>query len=67
MKKTEFSRVSFTPVANFLVGNSSYHVMIAAREGTVNPLDAISSDGMKRMLKRVVEVQYTTLMLEVAG
>ena len=34
--------------------------------GRVNALEANSRDGMKQMLKRVVEVQYTTVM-EVVG
>ena len=41
--------------------------MRAMNDGRVNALEAISRDGMKQMLKRVVEVQYTTVMLDVAG
>jgi hypothetical protein len=35
--------------------------------GRVNALEASSRDGMKQTLNAVVEVHYTTVMLEVAG
>jgi len=35
--------------------------------GRVNALGANSRDGMKQTLNAVVEVHYTTVMLEVAG
>ena len=66
MKKAEFDRVSFTPVANFLAGNENCHPMKVKRESRVNALESVLHNGMKRMLKRVVEVQYTTGM-EVTG
>lgn len=66
IKKAEPGRVSFTPAENFLVGNENWAMMSATREDRVNALGALLHNGMKRMLKRVVEVQYTTGM-EVAG
>jgi hypothetical protein len=67
MKKTEPGRVSFTPDGNFLVGNANLNAMSVTRDSRVNALEAISRAGMKQTLQRVVEVQYTTGRLEVAG
>ena len=66
MKEAESGRVSFTPDGNFLVGNTNFNLMSVTRDGRVNALEAISCEGMKRTLQRVVEVQYTTGM-EVTG
>jgi hypothetical protein len=66
MKKGERGRVSSTPAENFLVGNANSYAMSATCDSRVNALEAISRDSMKQLLKRVVEVQYTTGM-EVAG
>ena len=66
MNKAEPGRVSFTPDANFLVGNTNFNAMSATRDTRVNALEAISRGGMKQALQRVVEVQYTTGM-EVTG
>ena len=67
MGKPEPGRVSFTPDANFLVGNEKRQAMSAKNDGRINALEAISRDSMKQTLKRVVEVQYTTRRLEVTG
>jgi len=69
MKEAEFGRVSSTAVANLCVcvGNAKFNAMSEPRtDGRGNALEAISRNGMKRVLKAVVEVQYTTVMLDVA-
>jgi len=49
-----------------IAGNTKRKTLREEANGRVNALEANSRDGMKQMLKRVVEVQYTTVM-EVVG
>ena len=62
------ARVSSSSVGSALriAGNTKRKTLREEANGRVNALEANSRDGMKQMLKRVVEVQYTTVM-EVVG
>ena len=62
------ARVSSSSVgrASRSAGNTKRKTLREEANGRVNALEAISGDGMKQMLKRVVEVRYTTVMLDVA-
>ena len=63
------ARVSSSSVgrASRSAGNTKRKTLREEANGRVNALEAIPRDGTKQMLKRVVEVQYTTVMLDVAG
>lgn len=63
MKEIELRHVSSSPIAN----NCAYSGKASANATRGNALEANSPAGMKQMLKAVVEVQYTTGTLEVAG
>ncbi len=63
MKEVEVGRVS----SNEYERAGRKRECDAMSEGTGNALEAILRICMKRMLKVVVEVQYTTGTLEVAG
>jgi len=62
------ARVSSSSVgsASRIAGNTKRKTLREEANGRVNALEANSRDGMKQMLKPVVEVQYTTVM-EVVG
>ena len=64
MKETDSRRVSSSPSANSCVCAEKSQCD-ERRRG--NALEAILCFDMKQMLKAVVEVQYTTGTLEVAG
>jgi hypothetical protein len=65
MKETDSRRVSSGPSANSCVCARKARTNAMSEAG--NALEAILRFGMKQMLKAVVEVQYTTGKLEVAG
>ena len=65
MKETDSRRVSSSPPANSCVCARKPRANAMSKAG--NALEAILRIRMKRMLKPVVEVQYTTDTLEVAG
>jgi len=65
MKEIDSRRVSSSPSANFCVGARKARAKAMSDAG--NALESILRFGMKQMLKAVVEVQYTTGKLEVAG
>jgi hypothetical protein len=62
------ARVSSSSVGSALciAGSTKRKTLREEANGRVNALEANSRDGMKQMLKPVVEVQYTTVM-EVVG
>jgi hypothetical protein len=64
MKETDSRRVSSSPSANSCVCAEKTRANALSRG---NALESILRFGMKQMLKAVVEVQYTTGTLEVAG
>jgi len=64
MREVEIGRVCSSWVASVRAGSARADTM-SERRG--NALEAISRIRMKRMLKPVVEVRYTTGTLEVAG
>ena len=63
MREVGTHRVSSSPIENV----RAYSGRASANATRGNPLEAILRGGMKRMLKDVVEVKYTTDTLEVAG
>jgi hypothetical protein len=65
--EAELVRVSSSAIVNLLVRNTNRGALREKVGGRVNALEAFSRNGMKRMLNAVVEVRYTTAMLEVAG
>jgi hypothetical protein len=67
MKKAEFVRVSCSPQTDFSMKNAKSDAGNNEVGGRVNALEANWRDGMKQTLNAVVEVHYTTVMLEVAG
>jgi hypothetical protein len=67
MKKAEFVRVSCRPTIGFALKNANRSTKNGEAGDTVNALVASWRDGMKQALNVVVEVNYTTVMLEVAG
>jgi hypothetical protein len=71
MMEAEFGRVSSRPVGDAPIGNAGRNASVMSSEKNdndkVNALEASSSNAMKQVLKAVVEVQYTTVRLGVAG
>jgi hypothetical protein len=67
MKKAEFIRVSSSAKSNSSTGNVKSDAGNNEVGRRVNALEANWPDGMKQALNAVVEVHYTTAMLEVAG
>jgi hypothetical protein len=65
MKKAEFVRVSCLQQQDFSMKNVEGENRGGAG-GRVDALGANSRDSMKQALNAVVEVHYTTVMLEVA-
>jgi hypothetical protein len=65
MKETDSRRVSSSPSVNSCVCAEKTRANAMSDAG--NALESILRFGMKQMLKPVVEVQYTTGTLEVAG
>ena len=67
MKKAEFVQVSSSPTTDFSMKNAKSDAGKNEVGGRVNALGANSGDCLKQTLNAVVEVHYTTVMLEVAG
>lgn len=67
MKKAEFVRVWCLQRRDLSMKNVKSAEKSGEVGGTVNALAASWRDRMKQALNAVVEVHYTTVMLEVAG
>ena len=67
MKEAQFVRVCCRAIADVGTENDFRVSLRKEIRGRVNALETISPVGKKRTLNAVVEVQYTTGRLEVAG
>jgi hypothetical protein len=66
MKKAEALRVLLSPKVDFRIANPNSNSTAENSRAAVNALDANARGSTKRTLNAVVEVQYTTGILEVA-